>query len=76
MENRQAVVRQQIANPELTARLRGKALTGLSVLILGALILFWSAGVTFTAEEASAQSQSNRGTASTGFASRIEAAIR
>lgn len=39
MENRQAAVRRQIANPEFTARLLNKALTGLVVLGAGALLL-------------------------------------
>ncbi|TDH62373.1 hypothetical protein E2C06_12260 [Dankookia rubra] len=74
MENRQAVVRRQITSPKLTAWLRSKALTALIVLIAGSLILLWSTGATFTAEEASVQS-SHR-TPSTDFAARIEAAIR
>lgn len=39
MENRQAAVRRQIANPEFTARLLNKALTSLVVLGAGALLL-------------------------------------
>lgn len=39
MENRQAAVRRQIANPEFNARLLNKALTGLVVLGAGALLL-------------------------------------
>lgn len=39
MENRQAAVQRQIANPEFTARLLNKALTGLVVLGAGALLL-------------------------------------
>lgn len=74
MESRQAALRRQIANPEITARLRGKVLTGLSVLIAGLLILLWSVGATFTSGEPSAQSSYR--TPSTGFAARIEAAIR
>ena len=74
MENRQTVVCRQIADPELTARLRSRALTALMVLMAGSLILLWSTGATFTSEEASAQS-SHR-TLCTGFAARIEAAIR
>lgn len=64
----------RLANPELAARLRGRTLAGFLVLILGVLGLLWTAGATFTADEASAHS-SHR-TPSTGFAARIEAAIR
>ncbi|TDH61176.1 hypothetical protein E2C06_18225 [Dankookia rubra] len=74
MENRQADVRRKIANPELIARLRSKALTGLVVLIAGSLILFWRTVATFTSEELRAQS-SHR-TLCDGFAARIEEAIR
>ena len=74
MENRQAVVRRQIANPELTARLRSRAMTVLAVLIAGLLILFWSTGATFLSPLLKAQS-SHRALCD-GFAARIEAAIR
>lgn len=64
----------RLGNPEIAERLRGKILTSLSLLIFGALVLFWIVGATFAADEASAQS--SHGAPSTGFAARVEAAIR